>query len=264
MLKKSEGIKIKSNITTMAFGSSHMEWGFIPQEGEYNFASASQDLYYSYSLYRLFNSSNVKNIFVTFSVFSPNDMLIKSGLAGICTSLKLLYGIDYQDEAIAKKKGLYKLENIYQKEIAKRRKKLDLPENYCGGANYSQLKPKQDVEEIHKRALAHYKINQKTSNQMDFCLKFLQETKENKQNLYFILPPAHQMYKEVLPSSDKIFSSLYELCKQFSHVQILNLYDSKEFFDSDFTDGDHLNQTGAIKMTEIMRNAIKAETTCER
>lgn len=87
MLEKAEGIKSIKNIETLALGSSHMERGFIPQDGEYNLGSASQDLYYTYSLYRLYTSKSVKNIFATFSVFSPNDMLIKSGLAGICTSL---------------------------------------------------------------------------------------------------------------------------------------------------------------------------------
>lgn len=256
MLKKSESIKSIQNLETLAIGSSHMEWGFIPLEREYNLGSASLDLYYSYSLYKLYASKSIKNVFVTFSVFSPNDMLIKSGLAGICTSLKLLHGIDYQDKTIAKQKGLYNLEKFYIKEILKRKNKLSLPDSYYGEADYLHLKPAHDTDKIHKRALAHYKINQKKSNQMDYCVKFLEETKENGQNLYFVLPPAHQLYKEVLPSSNVIFEQLYKVCDQYSHVQILNLYDSKEFKDSDFIDGDHLNYGGAVKMSAIMHEAI--------
>lgn len=257
MLKKSEGIKSVQNIETLAIGSSHMECGFIPQDGEFNLGSPSLDLYYSYSLYKLYATKSVKNIFVTFSVFSPNDMLIKSGLAGICTSLKLLHGIDYQDKTIAKQKKLYRLEKLYSKKISKYKNKLNLPDNYRGEASYLSSKTTRNADIIHKRALAHYKINQKTSNQMDYCIKLLEDTKENGQNLYFVLPPAHQLYKEVLPNSNILFEKLYEVCRKYSHIKILNLYDSKEFEDSDFQDGDHLNHSGAIKMTKIMHETMQ-------
>ncbi len=257
MLKKSVGIKSVQNIETLAIGSSHMEAGFIPQEGEFNLGSTSLDLYYSYSLYKLYATKNVKNIFVTFSVFSPNDMLIKSGLAGICTSLKLLHGIDYQDKTIAKQKKLYRLEKLYSKKILKQKGKLNLSDNYRGEASYSSNMTTYDADKIHKRALAHYKINQKTSNQMDYCIKLLEDTKENGQKLYFVLPPAHSLYKEVLPNSNILFEKLYEVCREYSHVKILNLYDSKEFEDSDFVDSDHLNYSGATKMTKIMHETVQ-------
>lgn len=187
-------------------------------------------------------------------------MLIKSGLAGICTSLKLLHGIDYQDKAIAKQKKLYKLEKLYNKKILKQKDKLNLPDNYRGEATCSSRKTtyiKYDADKIHKRALAHYKINQKTSNQMDYCTKLLEDTKENGQKLYFVLPPAHSLYKEVLPNSNILFEKLYEACHKYPHAKILNLYDSKEFEDSDFTDGDHLNRSGATKMTKRMHKILE-------
>lgn len=263
MLKKSVGIKSMRNIETLAIGSSHMEWGFIPREREFNLGSPSLDLYYSYSLYKLYASKDVKNIFVTFSVFSPNDILIKSGLAEICTSLKLLHGIDYQDSTIAEQKGLYKLEKSYSKKISKRKSKLNLPDNYRGEADYSCTNVTRNADKFHKRALAHFKINQKKSNQMDYCIKLLEETKENEQKFYFVLPPMHQLYKEVLPNSNIIFERLYKICHEYSHVKILNLYDSKEFEDSDFMDADHLNYSGATKMSTIMHEAIEKSSSNE-
>ena len=91
---------------------------------------------------------------------------------------------------------------------------------------------------------------------MDYCLKLINDTLRNGQRLYFVLPPAHRFYKEVLPSSEKLFEKLYEMCKNFSHVEIINLYDSNIFTDDDFSDGDHLNEMGAKKMTRIMRGVL--------
>lgn len=132
-----------------------------------------------------------------------------------------------------------------------------MPDNYRGEANYSCINTKRNINEIHKRALAHFKINQKSSNQMDYCVKLIKETKENEQNLYFVLPPMHQRYKKVWPNSNIIFERLYKICQKYSHVQILNLYDSKEFEDNNFMDADHLNHNGAAKMSAIMHEAIK-------
>lgn len=90
MLKKAVNLKNRTDFTVLALGSSHMRCGFIPQKGEINLGSASQDLYYSYNLYKIFNSDSVKNVLLTFSVFSPNDILLKSGFAKIAISFKLL------------------------------------------------------------------------------------------------------------------------------------------------------------------------------
>ena len=256
MIRKAENLKNRTNYSLIALGSSHMEWGFIPQHGEINLGSASQDLYYSYNLYRIFNSDSVKNVFITFSVFTPNDACIKSGLAGITVTLKLLYGIDYQYKDIAEKKKLYKKEKLYKNAINKKLKKFVPEENFFGQAKYTNNSQPKNREEIHRRASGHYKINKKKSNQMDYCLKLINDTLRNGQRLYFVLPPAHRFYKEVLPSSEKLFEKLYEMCKNFSHVEIINLYDSNIFTDDDFSDGDHLNEMGAKKMTRIMRGVL--------
>lgn len=138
-------------------------------------------------------------------------------------------------------------------------KKLVLDEDYYGQADYPDDIPPKDRETINIRAQKHYKINQKSSNQMDYCLKLINETELNNQKLYFILPPAHRYYKEVLPKSEKLFEKLYEVCSGFSHIEIINLYDSDIFTDDDFTDGDHLSYSGAQKMTTIVREKINTK-----
>lgn len=246
------------NYHTLLLGSSHMEHGYISSEGEINMGSSSQDLYYSYNLYKILNKEELKRVIITFSVFTPGDFLIKSSLNKICIMFKLLYGFPYQNIDQAKKSKLAKWEKFYKKHIEKYRKNLNLPEDYNGNLlSYSTKKVSlEEVKKIEKRALAHFKINQKSEKNMEYCIKLLEDTKQNSQDIYFVLPPATDFYKSVLPSSDVIFEELYKVCENYPHAKIIDLYDSKEFSNGDFVDGDHLNIYGCKKITEIIRRNL--------
>ncbi len=248
------------NYHTLALGSSHMEKGYIPSVGEINMGSTSQDLYYSYNLYKLFNNQNLKRVFITFSVFSSGDFLIKSrsGMGRMCIIFKLLYGIPYQLEEYAAKNKFKYWEKYYNSQIKRYRKKIKLPDEYRGEFIRDDIKdiPK-DITKIKQRALRHYKIHCKEEKNIEYLIKLLEDTKKNSQELYIILPPATSIYKSPLPASSVIFSDLYEICKDYSHAKIINLYDSDKFTDEDFRDGDHLNLNGRKKFTNLLHEYIK-------
>ncbi|MDA3966818.1 hypothetical protein [Helicobacter sp. WB40] len=84
------------NIQDLALGSSHGNYGYIPNNNGFNLANTSQDLYTSYSLYLYVqNLPLLKNIFLFYSIFSPGYNLILSGESHFATIYKLLYNIDY-------------------------------------------------------------------------------------------------------------------------------------------------------------------------
>lgn len=126
LVNKKQGYEQKDSkyINTLILGSSHLACGYRAKAGEFNFASPSQDLYYAYNLYRTFNTASVKDIILSFSVFTPGHILIMTRMAKFCVLYKIIFGIEYQDVKIAEKKGLIKLEKRYRKEINryKRRK----------------------------------------------------------------------------------------------------------------------------------------------
>ena len=62
MVNKYEMMNFVKSYTTIALGSSHMQYGFIPDENEINLGSPSQDLYYIYNLYQKFNTPEVKKV----------------------------------------------------------------------------------------------------------------------------------------------------------------------------------------------------------
>ena len=76
-LKKEVLINSKQSFDTLILGSSHI-YQYVTQESELNCALASQDLYSSYKLYEKLNSNSLKNIIISFSVFTPGYCLIKT------------------------------------------------------------------------------------------------------------------------------------------------------------------------------------------
>jgi hypothetical protein len=49
-----------------------------------------------------------------------------------------------------------------------------------------------------------------------------------------------------LPGQAELFEKIFKI----KNITILNFYDSTLFTDGDFVDADHLNETGAIKLTK--------------
>lgn len=249
--KKSEKYK------TIILGSSHT-FRYKPNSDEINLSMTSQDLYSSYMMYEKFNTPNVKNIVVGFSVFTPGFCAIKTAGDWQKSILyKLFYGIDYEYEDVARERKLYQKEKYFTKIINKKRKA------YLSGKNIERkVGVRTDEAYIKARTAGHLKNNRREPDEMHWCRAFIEAAEKNGQNLFFYIPPAMRTYKDRLPSSDILFKKLYDCCQNKSHVHILNYYDSDVFGDSDFADCDHLNSeawndsSNKKCMTEIIREAV--------
>lgn len=256
LAEKYVGLKRNPNIDTLVLGSSHLMFGYLPSENEYNLAFPSQDLYSSYELYKLFNNENIKNIIISFSVFTPGHKLCLGSVAEASAMLKVIYGVEYQHPELIDIEKTKKKEDFYRTEYERYLKKLKLKENYRGDLLHHG-KMRTGEKHIKDMAHKHMKNNTRENNNMPSCVDLINATRENNQNLIFILPPAVDCYKNELPSSEIIFEKLYEITQNQPHVKILNYYDSKDFDSSDFYDGDHLKKKGAEKLTSMIRNAMK-------
>lgn len=256
LYSKLEGLKNFDEIKTLILGSSHLQNGYIAEEGEYNFAISSQDLYYGYNLYKKLNNPSLKNIVIAFSVFTPGLSIIKTQCADFCVPYKVLLGIDYQNQEDAKNKKLYEIEDFVKKEAEGFIKSVSLPKNYRGNHIWYPHK-KFNAQKARERALKHYKNNQRENNQMNFCVNLLNDTCANGQKIYFVLPPVTKSYRDALPKKDIVFKDLYNLVKAYDHAKILDYYDTDHFDErADFTNEDHLNKKGAIKLSALIRRDI--------
>lgn len=257
LVYKVKGYGKLREIETLILGSSHLANGYIPIEGEYNFAMPSQDLYYAYNLYKKFNNYDVENLVIAMSVFTPGLSIIKTQCAEFSVPYKVLLGIDYQEEEFAQKKDLYSLEQKCQEEIEKYKKEIRIPYEYYGGLLKFPHK-KFDVEKAHERALGHLKNNQRPISQMHYCNKILDMAKQYNQRVFFVIPPVTKAYREVLPNKEFLFKDLYEIVKNYDNAIVLDYYDTGLFNEKkDFTNEDHLNQRGAEKLAKLVREKIE-------
>lgn len=254
---KVEGYKLQDNVETLILGSSHVANGYTPIEGEYNFAMPSQDLYYTYNVYKKVNRPTIKNLVVSFSVFTPGLSIVRTKCSDFCVPYKLLLDIDYQNASFAEENGLFKMESGVAEEIEYCRKHSRMPKNYLGGI-LRYPRTKFDKKASERQALGHYKNHQREDSQMSYCEALIKDAKANNQKVFFVITPTTDVYRNVLPPKEDIFKILYDMVSQYDNTKVLDYFDSKSFDEKvDFTNEDHLNKHGADKLSNFVREEIK-------
>ena len=248
--------KMPKTADTIAIGSSHFMWGFLPKENQYKISLDSLDLYYSYQLYKKY-AQNVKNVVLDFSYFSPFHVTVKTLYAPNAMVLKLLAGIDYQFPEVAKEKKLDKLEKKHGKYILKsyNKKVNSLPEDYTGlviSYNNTYNAPREETIKTMKKTFGREHI------QMQYLKKIAEETARNNQNLLIVCPPLSEDFiKNFKTATDAIISELYENLKDFPQVKVLNCFEDKDFSNEEFDDIEHLAYSGAKKLTQKINEELE-------
>lgn len=245
--------KIKDDIDTIILGSSHAQLGYRAKANEFNLGLSFQDLYYSYELYKKFCNPKLKKVILFYSVFSPGNQTIKTKFSKTCITHKIITSIDYQDKKVAKNKKLYNLEADYNCQFEKYKKKFHFDSNYRGNEIKYTTSFKSPVAQ--ERANAHYKNNIRHNNQTDYVKKMLELANKNGINFLVVLSPATKAYRDCLPPSHELFAELFMLAKT-NNINIINMYDTEIFKNSDFIDWDHLNLKGATKLTAEIKKHV--------
>lgn len=256
------GLKARAGkFKTLILGSSHIEVGYIPNnKDEYNCAVSSLDLYSCYKLYQYANHSGLKNIIISFSSFSPFHSLINSPSPFLATYLKILCDIDFQPESAPDKiklamKHWKKLNKKIKRLSAKVAQKYDLT-TYTGDFMFwptmlyepdDDLMTKFAINDTHRfYAIKHEPVS--------YLAKLIREAKVNKQKVYIVITPIiDKLYKELMLDQRELFREVYVLMKMYDNVKVLNYYDDNRFDEKDFYDWQHLNKSGAEKLTKLIK-----------
>lgn len=260
IIQKFEEFKLYNDIHTVILGHSHLEVGYIATKGEFNLCTSAQDLYYTYHLFKYINNPNIKKIIIPISYFFAWSTLLRSSvLPKNVLTFKKLFGIEYQDNDLAKQLGFFKLERAYFPYIDKLYKEYKLKTHTLGNYAYLKTYPGNfsttDVQEKSNKILRT--MNNHPHIQLEYVKKFIEDIK-NEQKIYFVLTPIDSELRALLPNKEEIFKEFYQIIDSYKSdsVKVINLYDSDSFNRQDFFDHEHVNISGAFKLTSIIRKSF--------
>lgn len=226
--------------------------GYYPNENEFNFAITSQDLYYSYNLYKITNNPNIKNIIISFSDFSSYHSLAHS------PSPYSNYPLYYEALCdIPLQSGKNNIQEVRElKNIIKIQSNKTINNSYNGQyLHYQNQQYQENKDDALHWALKYNKRFYTIKHEaIKYLLKFLEDTNKNNQQLIIVITPImSDLFKKVSIPEDELFRELYMLAKPYKQCKIINYRNSKDFTKEDFADWEHLNCDGAKKLANKIR-----------
>ena len=259
-LKKKIGLEQQINtVENLILGCSHGQYSYVPRKGEYNLCLPSQDLYYSYALYKKYAKKlkNLKHIVLFYSVFSCGYELIKTKEDYRCFHYEKLFGIKPNHRKYADL--LREKYEHFQSYLSEKGKKLHISQNYRGENPDTKGKNVWRIGKIEpqERALNALKNNKRGSVQDKYVEKLINLAQRHGVKVTIVLSPAHAEYKSVLPLKKKLFSHILEIVSKYPEVKMLDFYSYNNFTDEYWWDYDHLNPQGAKIFTQLYHKAEK-------
>lgn len=255
---KAQALQQHANeIKTLSLGSSHGEFGFDPYPGSFNLCLSSQDLYYSYKLYQKFAPKlpQLKNVILFYSAFSPGFEVDKTTENERCSHYKAVFRIPYKNRALE-----YSPRHILLNRNG-RRYMVQHPANCATdflGKGELLMTPLTETE-LEQRIKGHYKHNRRGTNQTKFVAYMASLAKANKHRLIVVIPPCQKSYTNKMPDAKELFAELFQLQTTTNEpFEIMNFYTDDQFTNQNFVDSDHLNPSGAAKLTVRIKNQINS------
>jgi len=252
--KKQGLINHADEIETIALRGSTADCDFSPQciKNSYNLGLTSLDVYGTYYLYLKSKEAlpNLKNIIYYVCGLVPGMSLIKTREKHRAVPYKYFFDIPYQEEGLIDKK-------IEEKNLEECKKtKVYVPKNYHGyEKKYTFVRELDAVI----RAKTILRENKREPDQMVWIKKIIDQIIEDKKNIYIVIPHYSTALENNLPPKEELYKKIYSLLsnyKDIPNVQLIDLYDSDLFDDSDMEDHDHYNKKGAAKSTRIIKEYI--------
>jgi hypothetical protein len=250
--KKKIALENSANkITTIGLRASTTDYSFYSPiwDGAFNLGLTSSDLFSIYHLYDIYRNKlpNLKNIIIFFSVCAPGYELIKTSEKYRAVTYNYFFHIPYNLEKEIKPK--------YIKRIVRKCAEIKVPDLdpfYNGYELQSYFGVNISAED---RFRTHYRENQRDPDQMYWLKSLIEKVTADNRRLIVIIPPVRSDYKKILPQELSLYEKLLNL--NLTGLEIISYFDSELFNDSDFGDVDHLNENGAIKITNDLKSIFE-------
>lgn len=252
------------NIDTLILGSSHGAFGIKAENIKgraFNLSMDSEDLYYSYMLLKKYinEAKSLKHIIITYSVFSRGFELdkVKSEIQK-CYFYEIIYKILPKTDILEDKALINDIKKYIKIEIERFFMPIHFKYRNMYGDKFDGTRNFMS-KEIHvaDRVKSHVKHYRRSNVQDKYLVEIINICKMKGIDLKVVIPPVHKLYRGYfyeMSENQKIVDSLSFVGGGNLKVQIINFFDDDSFIENDFGDYDHLNETGANKLTLKMNN----------
>ena len=233
----------RDSLRTLVLGSSHGDYGFVPEGDEFNLCGASQDLYLSYALYeRCSDFPSLKTVVLFYSVFSAGSETEKTIEKERCLYYKKFWDVPYRfhDESFWKPK-----EEPFAAWL--RAHKVETRPDYRGWDDRHAFLP--ESASVENRVESHLKNNRRRNGQVAYVEKMIELANRKGHRFVVVIPPCRNDYTAFCPPYDELFSELLGVLRRHHNISLLSFWGDSSFVDSDFGDMDHLNRRGAENLT---------------
>lgn len=260
----------KEKVETIVLGSSHATLGFIPDERSFNLSEIALDLYFNYALLKHWmdkmfaadgSHPNLKRVILFYDVFSPRNKL---NLGSDCFRLIPyfeLYGLDVQPGDRLRQDNIMRLpfdelRRLYRERIGRYRPHVD---PRYRGAFYFDKRALATSEPSHvsARAASHMHLNRGEDSETTWVKSTFELCKAHDVELVLVIPPVRKDYREALGADEgQIFCAVRGIVVQNPEIRLLSYHSSEAFGEEDFSDADHLNRRGALKLTRLIHDHL--------
>lgn len=261
---KSDFLNINSTkIETLILGNSHAYRGFNPKyfsDRTFNASNVSQTIDYDYMIFQEHKKEfqNLKNIICTISYNTYFDRLKMGKSSWRIKNYNIYFGLnpfmDFELTSNNLKHNFNRLKNFYLN---------DKSSIKCDAQGFAPFKGTIDDKKFDQSCINASKRHHKKNNTyLQENIKYVSDiavfSKKNNINLFLISPPVSKcynlklhtdQYSEMVRLSDSIAS-------EYMNCTYVNMMQDSLFKKNDFHNADHLNDSGASKLSVMVNKFL--------
>jgi hypothetical protein len=276
LYKKNQLLNKSNDIKILVLGSSHANYGINPiyfsMEG-FNFSNISQSLDLDYELLEKYGKKlpNLKCIVVFVSYFSMFSSLSNGIEHWRAKNYILYYGIKPYNTKISINNYfellngtmISNIKRKYEYYIKGMAEQITVTDAGFGLNFSSDFKSDMD-KTGYEAALRHTQTDIDVRDNMfnynkEIINKIIKWCDERAVNIIFLTSPVFHTYRSYLDENqlNLMIDYMNSIVKDHNNVYYYNLMDDDNFEEGHFGDADHLNETGAMKLTILLDEIIK-------
>ena len=280
--KRSDMDSRSDEIEILVLGSSHSLYGINPKyfsQNTYNVAYVSQSLDLDYKILEKYGNEfkNLNVIIVDISYFSLYSTLETGPEPWRAKNYNIYYDISTSKatnnfEVLTNKLDINysRMKLYYTKKIKNDKAFIDstfTAKMYDGWISLKPAKTTDDLEETGVAAAGRhtYDITERSrveihDEQTNVLGKIVDWSKQKKVKVVFVTTPTYKTYYNRINAAqwDNTYKVIEDICRKNSNCRYINLLKNEGnlFTEKDFSDADHLSETGAEKMSKLINEFL--------